>query len=334
MSERLREILKEQPVLPAPMCGISDYAQRELCRRMGARVTYTQMISSEGMVRGGKFDMRVLNLHAPENHLAIQVFGADPGRLADSVARLEEAGATIIDLNMGCPARKITCSQSGSALLRNLPLVKEIFKAMRAATGAILTAKMRWSFGDGEEGAALEVARIAEGEGLEGIALHARTRAQGYSGKANWEQIAQMKAATSLPVIGNGDIRTPADALAMREHTGCEGVMIGRALIGDPWLLGECLEALRTGKAPAERHAPDWPERRRVMLEHARLMYEAKGDYGVVEFRKHASAYLRGLPGAKKLRAELVRMSRLEDVEAVLLEDLNELRELTQGTRS
>lgn len=319
---RMKTILDRQPVLPAPMCGISDHAQRTLCRDMGAEMTFTQMVSSEGMIRGSEEkSIEVLDLHGSEPMLAIQVFGSDPVKLAEAGRRLQGRGAEVIDLNMGCPARKVTSSNSGSALLRDLRLAREIFTAMRRAIDTILTVKMRWDFGDEGDGASLEAARMAEAEGFEAIALHARTRQQGYSGEANWDLIARMKEAVAIPVIGNGDIREPADALEMMRHSGCDGVMIGRALIGDPWLLRDCLEACRTGEAPAGRRAPDWPQRRALMLRHAQLMWEDKGERGVIEFRKHASAYLRGLPGAKKLRGELVRMSHIDDVAAVLREN-------------
>ncbi|HOE96923.1 MAG TPA: tRNA-dihydrouridine synthase [Candidatus Sumerlaeota bacterium] len=327
-----RSLLARQPALPAPMCGISDFPWRELCRRMGARVTYTQMVSAEALWRGDAKTLEILDLAPGETHVAMQLFGGEPEALAHACRVLQDHGALLIDLNMGCPARKITCSHAGSALLNDLPRVARIFRAMRQATRVPLTAKMRWDWADGltpadalndkqRAGAALAVARLAEAEGLDGVCLHARTREQGYSGVANWELIARLKEAVAIPVVGNGDIREPADALQMRAHSGCDGVMIGRALIGDPWLLGDILAALEAGHA-APRRAPDWPTRRALMLEHAALMFERRGPRGLIQFRKHAAAYLRGLRGAKLLRTELMQAATLEELSALLDREL------------
>ena len=319
-----RELLQRQPVLPAPMCGISDFPFRDVCRQMGAEFTWTQMVSSEALIRGDEKTLEILDISeaTPEPALGMQLFGAEPEKLAESCRILEQRGAAVLDLNMGCPAKKITCSKSGSALLRDLPLVREIFRAMRAATTVPLTVKMRWDWADDEEGSALEAAKIAEGEGLEAVCLHARTREQGYSGEANWELIGKLKQAIGIPVIGNGDVRSGADALEMMRQSGCDAVMIGRGAIGDPWLIGEALEAVRTGTARSERRVPTWDERRGMMLHHARKMAERKGEErGVVQFRKHAAQYLRGVPGGKKLRERLMHVKRLDELEVVLAAD-------------
>lgn len=321
-----RALLTRQPVQPAPMCGISDFPFRDVCRQMGAEFTWTQMVSSEALVRGDQKTLEILDIDAatPEPALGMQLFGAEPARLAESCRILEERGAAVIDLNMGCPAKKITCSRSGSALLKDLPLVREIFRAMRAATRVPLTVKMRWDWDDdeGESGSALEAARIAEGEGLEAVCLHARTREQGYSGEANWDLIGKLKAAVKIPVIGNGDVRSGADALEMLRQSGCDAVMIGRGAIGDPWVIGEALEAVRTGTARSERRIPGWDERRGMMLHHARKMAERKGEErGVVQFRKHAAQYLRGVQGGKKLRERLMHVRTLAELEHELSAD-------------
>jgi tRNA-dihydrouridine synthase B len=224
----------------------------------------------------------------------------------------------VVDINMGCPARKITTGLAGSALLRDLARVERIFRAMRAAVSGPLTVKMRWDW-DEDRGAALAAARLAEGEGLDGICLHARTREQGYSGQADWDLIGRVReAAGSLPVIGNGDIRQPADALAMMRASGCEAVMIGRGVIGDPWLLAECLEAVRRREAPQRRTGPAWADRRALMLLHARMMVERLGPHGLIPFRKHAAAYLRGVQGVKAMRERLVRVTTMEELEEAL----------------
>jgi nifR3 family TIM-barrel protein len=319
--QRYRQLLAETPVIAAPMCGISDFPYRAICRRMGARLTFTQMVSAEAIWRGDRKTLEILDLDGGEEPIGMQLFGGEPEALAHSAQVLQDQGAAIVDLNMGCPARKITVSNAGSALLRDLPRVGRIFAAMRRVTRVPLTAKMRWDWGEGSDGrgAALEVARMAADEGLDGLCLHARTREQGYSGAANWELIAAMKAAApNLPVVGNGDIRSPADALSMMARSGCDAVMIGRAVIGDPWLLRAVLEAVRSGRAPMGDCAADWPTRRTLMLDHARMMFERRGARGLVQFRKHAACYLRGLAGAKRLRTELMTVATLEQLESVM----------------
>ena len=246
-TETFREMLRRQPVLAAPMCGISDYAYRAICRRMGAELTYTQMVSAVGLSRNDAKTVKILDLEPGEPMVAMQVFGGEPEGMAEAGRMLQDLGAVVVDINMGCPARKITTGLAGSALLRDLARVGRIFRAMRAAVSVPLTVKMRWDW-DEDRGAALEAARMAEAEGLDGICLHARTREQGYSGQADWDLIGRVReAAGSLPVIGNGDIRQPSDALAMMRASGCDAVMIGRGVIGDPWLLAECLDAVRRG---------------------------------------------------------------------------------------
>ena len=325
-TQTYRERLALQPVLAAPMCGISDYPWRQLCREMGARMTYTQMVSSEGLVRGDRKTLDILDLdpEVPERDLAMQVFGGEAEVLGEACHILQGLGAVHVDLNMGCPARKITVANAGSALLRDPARVERIFRAMRAATRVPLTAKMRWDFWDGDEGAALEVARAAEEAGLDGVCLHARTRQQGYSGTANWELIGQLKAAVSIPVVGNGDVRRPSDALEMMRLSGCDAVMIGRGLIGDPWLYREVLGTVLEGRAETERRPPPSEERRRVMLRHAAMMVERRGPHGLVMFRKHAAAYLRGLPGARRMREQIMKISTLEELEDLLQDPVPE----------
>lgn len=330
--EQYLALLDRQPVVPGPMCGISDRAFRQLCREQGGEFAYTQMASAEGLARDHRKTVEVLDLRGEEPWTGMQVFGCDPERLAEGARRLQDLGAAVVDLNMGCPARKVTGGEAGagSALLRKPQLVREILGRMRRAVTVPLTAKMRWDWDEGEGRAALEIARIAEGEGLDGLCLHARTRQEGYSGKADWSRVAELKAATSLPVIGNGDVRSAGDAVAMMSQTGCEAVMIGRGVIGDPWLLGRALRSVlrwraagRPGKADADFSPepdapPSWAERRETMLRHARLMTETKGRRGLIEFRKHAAAYLRGVRGVKRMRRELMSASAIEDLEALL----------------
>lgn len=330
--EQWRAMLAEQPVLPSPMCGISDFAFRTVCRAHGGPLAYTQMVSSEGIYRGDRKTYEILDLpgdlgqagKSTEPRLGFQLFGVDPEKLAFSAKRLEEMGAAVVDLNMGCPAKKITEGSGGSALLRRPDLVRRIFRAMRAALSIPFTTKMRWDCDDGS-GAALEIAVIAEEEGVDGLCLHARTRKEGYSGKADWGRIRQLKEVTSLPILGNGDVRSAADAVAMMRTTGCDGVMIGRGAIGAPWLVGRALEAVRTGNPSPPDWTPDWETRRGLMLDHARLMAESKGmRRGIVQFRKHAAAYLRGIRGARQMRPRLMQATDLESLAEALVLPVDE----------
>lgn len=317
------DLLQRQRVFNAPMCGISDFPFRLLCRRMGAELTFCEMVSAEGVVRGDRGRQNRLDLEPGEPLVAMQLFGGEPQALAEAARRLQERAVAVIDLNMGCPVRKVVGRQCGSALLRDLPRVGRIFKAMRAAIQIPFTVKMRWDWEGGADlrrSAALEAARIAEGEGLDAICLHPRTRSQGYAGQACWDQIALMKAEVSIPVIGNGDIREPADALAMTAQTGCDAVMIGRALIGDPWLMRETLEAFQRGSAAPGRQMPGWEERRPMILHHATLMFARRGPKAFPMFRKHAAAYLRGLAGVRAMRDKLMRVRSLGQLEEILAE--------------
>jgi len=318
--------LQRQRVLNAPMCGISDFPFRALCRAMGAALTFAEMVSAEGVVRGDRGRLARLDLEPGEPRVAMQLFGREPKALAEAARRLQDRAVAVIDFNMGCPVRKVVASRAGSALLCDLPRVARIFKAMRAAITIPFTVKMRWDGEDGEgrpgwqRGGALEAARIAQDEGLDAICLHPRTRAQGYSGQACWEQIARLKASVSIPVIGNGDIREPADALAMTARTGCDAVMIGRALIGDPWLMRATIEAFERGSAVPGRLTPGWEERSRMILRHGAMMFERRGLKAFAMFRKHAAAYLRGLSGVRTMRDRLMHVQSLEQMREILAE--------------
>lgn len=325
--KRWREMLEAQPLLPSPMCGISDYPFRQMCRERGGPLAYTQMVAAHGIVRRDPKTIRILDLQGEEPVLGMQLFGNDPVLLGESAAILEEMGADVVDLNMGCPARKVTAGCGGSALLREPELCRRIFRSMRSALTVPFTVKMRWDWDD-DMGRSLDIARMAEDEGADGVCLHARTRKEAYSGHADWSRIARLKDAVSIPVVGNGDVRAPEDAIRMMEETGCDGVMIGRAAIGNPWLMGGALRATSDflrfggGHRPEEAYpgtASDWEERRTAMLRHAGFMAEARGErHGLVQFRKHASAYMRGVRGVKQIRPRLMQVDNLADLESVL----------------
>lgn len=335
-------------VLPAPMCNISDRPFRGLARAMGAHLVYTQMISAEGLVRNDEGTWRILDIDGEEPPVTVQLLGSNPESLARAACILEEQGAAIVDLNMGCPARKVTGSDCGSALMRRPDLVARIVRTVRSAISVPFTVKMRAGWDD-RDICAVELGRICEAEGADAVTLHARTRQQGYSGHADWRLIGQMKAALRIPVIGNGDVTSPAEAIRMFRETGCDAVMIGRGLIGNPWLLRACERAVNdfmSGKIADESAVPgdemvaveeegiakpvrvpyymkevSVEERLALVLEHTRLMVAAKGERrGVLEMRKHSQHYIRGLRGCKRLRERLMEVESLAGVEALLQE--------------
>jgi nifR3 family TIM-barrel protein len=330
------------------MCNISDRPFRGLARVMGADLVFTQMVSAEGLVRNDEGTWRILDIAGEEPPVTVQLLGSHPESLARAAQILEEQGAAIVDLNMGCPARKVTGSNCGSALMRQPALVAQIVRAIRGAIRIPFTVKMRAGWDD-RDIAAVELARICEAEGADAVTLHARTRQQGYSGHADWRLIRRLKEALRVPVVGNGDITSPADAIRMFRETGCDAVMIGRGLIGNPWLLRACQRAVGDYLAGRIRDESEVPgdemvtveeegiarpvrvpyymkevsveERLSLVLEHTRLMVAAKGERrGVLEMRKHSQHYIRGLRGCKKLRERLMEVETLAGVEDLLRE--------------
>lgn len=288
------------------MCGISDYAWRLLSREQGCPLVATQMVSSEAMVRGAEKCWRLLDFDRTEHPIVVQLFGADPENLAECARQVAAAGATIVDLNMGCPVNKVVNSKGGSALMQEPVLVREIFHAMRAALPAVpFTVKFRAGWEKyGEE--ALAISRIAEEEGLDAICIHGRTRKQQFKGKADWSILAEVKKHVSIPLIGNGDIASADDAERMVRETGVDGVMVGRAAMGNPWIFGEIAARFEGRPAPPP---PTVDERLDTVARHASIMVERKGPHGLVEFRKHAVQYLRGFHEARQLKTRLLKVT-------------------------
>lgn len=299
------------PVLPAPMCGISDRPWRLLAREQGCPLVYTQMVSCEAMTRAGQDkSWSILDMFVEDGPVCAQVFGGDPENLAETARRLQDAGATIVDLNMGCPVNKVIKANGGSALMTQPDLVRRIFRSMRAALTVPFTVKFRAGWEKyGEE--AFDIACIAEEEGLDAIAVHARTRKQGFKGVADWTIIRALKERVRLPVIGNGDVKTPEDAVRMVRDFGADGIMVGRGAMGNPWLLGAIGAALRGESAPPE---PTVDERLDTMLRHADMMALRKGeDLGLREFRKHVVCYMKAFPHARELKTRLMQCHTVAD---------------------
>ncbi len=304
------------PMIPAPMCGISDRAMRELAREMGCELVMTEMISAEGFRRRDRKTQNLIDAEGERAPVGVQLFGDNPEAFGESARILEDQGVALVDINAGCPARKVVGSNGGSALLKDLPLLGRILQAARAATSLPLTLKYRSGW-DVDSLVYLDVARLAEGEGIDAVTLHPRTRAQGFSGHSNWEHIAEVKDAVRLPVIGNGDITSGADARAMVTQTGCDAVMIGRAYMGAPWILRAAIQALTTDAVDEViDRPPSVAERLEMLMRHGRRMAERKGERrGVIESRKLVTGYLKGVRNSRPLRMSLMRVETLEGME-------------------
>jgi len=286
------------PLILAPMAGITDLPFRSLAREQGAPLCFTEMISAQGLIRQGKNTLALLRGDDRDRPLGIQLFGEDPPALAEAAKRVEGL-CDLIDINMGCPVKKVVSSGAGSALPRNPEKVREILREVRRSTRLPLTIKIRtgWS---ASETSFQQIARIAAEEGCDAITLHPRTRSQMFAEHADWDRLKELKHSSSIPIIGSGDIFSCDDVVNMFSHTGCDGVMIARGALGNPWIFRESSQALY-GDSPKP---PTSEERLSVVLKHLRLLDEMYGEYTAVrEMRKHISWYVKGIPGAARFRA-------------------------------
>ncbi len=305
----------------APMAGVTDLPFRLLCKENGCGYLYTEMVSAKAILYNNKNTEALLNVTEGENPIAVQLFGSDPQIMADMAKRLEERPFDVIDVNMGCPVPKVVNNGEGSALMKDPVLVGRIVEAMANAINKPVTVKIRAGF-NSQSINAPEIARIIQESGGAAVAVHGRTREQYYSGKADWDVIARVKANVSIPVIGNGDILTGQDAVDMMKQTGCDGVMIGRGARGNPWIFNQINEYLSSGR---EMVQPDIAQIRDMILRHARMLVEVKGEYtGIREMRKHFAWYTAGMKHASGLRNEVNHVEHMEQLEA-LCEALTEM---------
>lgn len=306
--------LKNNLIL-APMAGVTDLPFRLLCSEQGAGMTGMEMVSAKAILYGNKNTEGLLAIHPQEGPVSLQLFGSDPKIISEMAARIEERPFAVLDLNMGCPVPKIVNNGEGSALMREPKLAGEIIAATVKAVKKPVTVKIRKGFDDAHVNA-VEIAKIAEDAGAAAIAVHGRTREQFYSGRADWEIIAKVKEAVSIPVIGNGDVTDGESARRMLSETGCDGVMIGRGARGNPWLFGEIAAFLEDGRILP---APSMEEKKKMILRHAALQLEIKGEYtGVREMRKHLSWYTAGLPNSARLRGQVNLAECFEQIEGLV----------------
>lgn len=289
-------------MLLAPMAGITDQAMRLICAQMGCHFSYTEMVSAKGYLMSAK-SAELLQIHPEEPPLAAQIFGSDPQTMAEAAKRIqdrEDRRIVMLDINMGCPAVKIVRNGDGSALMQNLPLAGRIIEAVVRAVEMPVTVKTRMGFFEGQNVSA-EFAKMAEDSGAAALTMHGRTREQGYAGTANWEAVRQAKQVVSIPVIGNGDVKSKAEAEERIRETGCDAVMVGRAAMGNPWIFAD--------------KAPTAEEQYAVVQRHIDLEVALRGETFAVPFlRKLMAAYIHSAPGAAKARASINQAERADEL--------------------
>ena len=308
---QIREMLKNNPLVLAPMAGITDFPFRRICKELGAGLVFSEMVSVEALIREHKRTHGMLRTDSAERPVVFQIFGSKPASMAEAAHIVSQGEVDFIDINMGCPVPKILKSGAGSALLRDLGLAKEIMSAVVGASKVPVLVKIRLGW-DAKSIVAIDMARAAESTGIAAVTVHGRTKAQGFSGSADWNMIKKVKQAVALPIIGNGDVRTAQDAKRMLDETGCDGVMIGRAIQGYPWIFREAKQYLETGIQPSP---PSPDERKTVMLRHLEDMISLLGaTFGVREMRKHLCWYTKGLHGGAEFRTRINQLSTLKEV--------------------
>lgn len=305
----------------APMAGVTDLPFRLLCKEQGAGLLCMEMVSAKAILYKNRNTESLLEIDPRENPVSLQLFGSDPEIISTIAHQIEERPFDILDLNMGCPVPKIVNNGEGSALMKNPKLAGEIIRETVKAIDKPVTVKIRKGFDD-EHINAVEMAKIAEDAGAAAVAVHGRTREQFYSGKADWDIIRQVKEAVSIPVIGNGDLLTAEDVIAMEAQTGCDGFMIARGAQGNPWIFRQILHYFETGEHLAK---PTLEEVTQMILRHARMMLEFKGEYiGIREIRKHAAWYTAGYPNSARLRVAINNVESFEALEELLMNNLDE----------
>jgi len=311
----IRDILKQNPLVLAPMAGITDFPFRMICRELGAGLVFSEMVSVEALIREHKRTHSMLRTDPAERPVVFQIFGSKPASMAEAAHIVSQMEVDFIDINMGCPVPKILKSGAGSALLRDIGLAKEVMAAVVNASKVPVTVKIRLGW-DAKSIVAVDLALAAESTGIAAVSVHGRTKAQAFSGHADWSMIKTVKESVGIPVIGNGDVRSAPDARRMLNETGCDGVMIGRAIQGNPWIFREAKQFLETGVVPPP---PSPEERKAVMLRHLAEMVRLIGkNRGVCEMRKHLCWYTKGLQGGAEFRTMINHLTGTEEVKQAI----------------
>ena len=322
---KFKNITTPNDVFLAPMAGITDLPFRLICKEFGAGMVYTEMVSAKGLFYDSEKSRILLSVEEGEHPVGAQLFGSDPQIMSEMAKVVCERDVDFIDINMGCPAPKITKNGEGSALLKNPELIGEIVYAVSHAIDKPLTVKIRKGFDDTCVNA-VEVAKVIEQAGASLLTIHGRTREQFYSGEADWDIIKKVKEAVNIPIVGNGDVREPQDAKRMMDYTGCDGVLIARAAQGNPWIFSRTNHYFKTGEVLPE---PTLEERIPVILKHAQMLVAHKGEFiGVREMRTHLTAYVKGIHGATGFRRRLTAVETLDDIKFLLEDIQNELKSL------
>ena len=319
MKWKIGSVEIENQLVLAPMAGISNTSYRKIIKKMGAGLIYAEMVSTNAITYGNEKTYSLLKMDESERPIVQQIFGSDIKTFVTAAKLIEKTmHPDIIDINMGCPVPKVAVhAQAGSALLKNPQKIGEIVKAVVESVSVPITVKIRSGW-DEKSINAVEVAKICEKNGASAIAIHARTRSEGYSGKANWDIIKEVKENVNIPVIGNGDITSPKLAKKMLDETGCDAVMIGRGALGNPWIFKRCLEYLKSGKIIAE---PSNIEKIEMIKEHYNLLKEDKNEHiALLEIRTHALYYLKGMPESKIYKERICKTKNKEELFNILKE--------------
>lgn len=310
-SLKIGDVVLQNNIILAPMAGVTDLPFRLLCKEQGAGLICMEMVSAKAIMYHNKNTEALLEIHPKEHPISLQLFGSDPDIISEMAKRIEDRPFDILDINMGCPVPKVVNNGEGSALMKNPALIEEIVSKTVKAIKKPVTVKIRKGFNDTCINA-VEVAKAAEAAGASAVAVHGRTREQFYSGKADWSIIEEVKKNIAIPVIGNGDVTDGETAERMLKETGCDGVMIGRAVRGNPWIFREIYAYLETGRK-IDRPSPE--EIKGTVIRHANLQLEYKGEYiGIREMRKHVSWYTAGFPNSARLRQKVNEMITFDDL--------------------
>ena len=322
---KIGKIQLENNLSLGPMAGVTDLTFRLICKEKQCGLVYTEMVSAKGICYEDKNTEALLKIEEKEKPVSLQIFGSDPEFMARAAEKLNRQNHAILDINMGCPTPKIVKNGDGSALMKNPELAGRIVKAVVGATDRPVTVKVRKGW-DEDHVNAVELAQIAEQNGAKAIAVHGRTRNQFYSGKADWDIIRKVKAAVSIPVIGNGDIFSVEDAVKMLAETKCDGMMIARGAQGNPWIFRRIAHYQETGMI---LHEPSVSDRIDTALRHMEMIIEEKGEYiGIREMRKHIPWYLKGVRHSAQIRGQVNQMNSSEDMRRLLLNFLDSTREV------